>query len=286
MTLVPKNNTIRLMKKLDKLKQILKSLDNVLIAFSGGVDSAFLLKIAKDTLGEKVIAVTVDSQIHPAFELKDAKKLTRKLGVKHIVLRGNPLSNAKFVKNSIDRCYICKKDLFSKLKKIAKGKKIPYIIEASNYDDLKDFRPGVKVLSELGIKSPLLEAKLTKKEIRKFSKKRKLFTWNKPSNACLVTRIPYGVKITSAKLKRIEKGEDFLKKLGIKQVRLRELASPVGSGGQVTARIEVLKKAMPLVMKNRTKIIEKLSKLGYHYITLDLEGYRTGSMNVIIGDRS
>lgn len=277
-------------KKLDELKKTLKGLGSVLVAFSGGVDSSFLLKVAKDVLDENVIAVTADSQTYPSSELKGAKKIARKLGVEHIVITTDELSNPEFVKNPINRCYLCKKELFSKFKNIAEERGVSYIIEASNYDDLKDFRPGRKAIQELGIKSPLLDVKLKKEEIRALSKKAHLPTWNKSSYACLASRIPYGVKITPEKLKRIEKAEEFLKSLGLKQVRVRDYCarSSFSEGGGDMARIEVSKKDMPLILKEkiRTKIIEKLSKLGYHYITLDLEGYRTGSMNKTINQKS
>jgi uncharacterized protein len=281
-------------KKIDHLKQILEKLGSVLVAFSGGVDSAFLLKIAKDVLGKKAVAVTIDSQIYPAFELEDAKKVVSGLNAEHIILVIDALSNPKFVKNPVNRCYICKKYLFSQLEKLAKEMHISYVVEGSNLNDLDDFRPGTKALLELGIKSPLLEAKLTKEEIRKLSRNKKLFTWNKPSCTCLATRIPYGEEITFEKLNRIEKAEDFLRSLGVGQVRVRDCcarrlrrskatSSAEGrSFSEGVAKIEVLKEDMPLVLKNRTKIIEKLSKLGYHYITLDLEGYRMGRMNTKI----
>jgi uncharacterized protein len=280
LTLAFKNNTIGVMKnpeeKLDELECILKELNSVLVAFSGGVDSTFLLKVAGDVLGENAIAVTADSGTYPSSELKDAKKTARKLGVKHIIITTEELSNPEFVKNPINRCYLCKKELFSKFRNIADEKGIFHIIEASNYDDLKDFRPGRKAIQELGIKSPLLDVKLTKEEIRALSKKARLPTWNKSSYACLASRIPYGVKITTEKLKRIEKAEEFLKSLKLNQVRIRDYGD--------MARIEVSKNDIPLISKEkvRTKVIEKLTKLGYHYIALDLEGYRTGSMNKVI----
>jgi len=265
--------------KLAQLKKNLKKMGKVLIAFSGGVDSSFLLKVALDTLGkENVLAVTADSETYPKSELKDASRLAEDLGLngRHRIIKTSELKLKKFSENPPDRCYYCKSELFSRLKKIAQKNKISYVLDGSNYSDQNDFRPGRKAIFNLGVKSPLLESKLTKEEIRALSKKLKLPTWNKPALACLSSRIPYGEKITFEKLKRIEKAESFLKNLGFNQLRVRDHNN--------IARIELEPEELQRSLDEslRKKIYDRLRNLGYSYITLDLLGYRTGSMNEIL----
>lgn len=261
-------------KKLQQLKKILAEMGSVLIAYSGGVDSVFLLKVAKDVLSEdKVMAVTASSFIYPACEMKEAETIAKKLRIKHLVIKTDELSNKKFAENSANRCYWCKRNLFSKLVALAKEYKLNYVLDGSNYDDTKDFRPGRKAVEELGVRSPLEEAGLCKDEIRSFSKKLGLSTWNKPSLACLASRFPYGMRITKENLAKVDKAETFLRNLGITQVRVRH--------HDQIARIEVLKDEISKLLKEdvRDKIVTKFKELGYNYVTVDLEGYRTGSMN-------
>jgi len=262
-------------KKLQQLKKILSKMESVLIAYSGGVDSTFLLKVAKDILDDKVVAVTATSLIYPACEIKEAKAFTKKLGVRHLIIKPNMLFNQKFVENSTDRCYWCKRELFSKLIELAKKYKFNYVLDGSNYDDTKDFRPGMKAAKELGIRSPLEEVCLSKHEIRSLSESLELPTWNKPSLACLASRFPYGMRITKENLVRVDKAETFLKKFGITQVRVRH--------HDRIARIEVCKNEIARLLKEdiRDKIVTKFKELGYTYVTVDLEGYRTGSMDEI-----
>jgi len=203
--------------------------------------------------------------------LKLAKRIARLLNAKHIIIDSNELENKYFRNNPLNRCFYCKVELFEKLKKIAQ-KKGYIVIEASNYSDLNDFRPGLKAARKLGIVSPLIEAKLEKDEIRYFARQYKLPNWNKPSMACLASRIPYGIEINRKILKRVGKGEYFLKKLKFSQCRLRD-HFPV-------ARIEIMEDEIERLIKNRKKIIKYFKSIGYKYITLDLEGYRTGSMNL------
>ncbi len=260
--------------KIEKLKDILSSLDSVLIAYSGGVDSTFLLKVAKDTLKkEKVLAVTADSPTLSGKELSSAKDMAKSLGVNHLVVKTDEFKDVDFVNNNSDRCYWCKKELFSKLNNLAEKNGLNYVVDASNFSDTSDYRPGLKAAKELQIRSPLIEASLTKKEIRKLSKKLGLPTWNIPSNACLSSRIPYGSKITIKKLRKIEAAEEALKREGFGQLRVRDY-------GKI-ARIEVLAEDLPKLLKKRVRdrITRSLKKIGYVYITADLEGYRSGSLN-------
>lgn len=263
-------------KKLKQLKEILTKMGSVLIAYSGGVDSTLLLKVARDTLKEKVLAVTADSLTYPSSELKAAKEMAERLEVRHIIIKTKELSDPRFFHNPQDRCYWCKRELFAQLSTIAQENDVNYVLDGSNYDDRQDFRPGRRAAREFEVRSPLDEARLTKKDIRQLSRELGLFTWNKPAYACLASRFPYGLKITKQSLKKIDEAEEFLRRLGIKDsLRVRYHGS--------MARIEVLKKDLSKLLRLRDKIVSKFKVLGYTYVTLDLEGYRTGSMNEVLG---
>ena len=257
--------------KLEKLKEYLKNLERVVVAFSSGVDSTFLLKVAHDTLGENVIAVTAKSCSFPNRELNEAIEFCKTNNIKHIIIKSEELDIDGFKNNPPNRCYLCKKELFTKIQSIAKENGISNIIEGSNLDDEGDYRPGMQAIKELNIKSPLRELKFTKQEIRELSKELGLPTFKKPSFACLSSRFVYGETITEEKLKMVDKAEQFLLDLGFHQVRVRIHSN--------IARIEVEQNEMQKIMDNRNAIAHKLKEFGFTYVTLDLLGYRTGSMN-------
>lgn len=256
-----------------ELEHYLKSLASVVVAYSSGVDSTFLLMKAKEILGDKVIAVTAKSCSFPRRELKETIDFCNNHNIEHIIVESEELNIKGFTDNPKNRCYLCKKELFSKIKEIAKEKGMKEVVEGSNVDDLGDYRPGLIAINELGVKSPLRHASLTKDDIRKLSKKLNLSTWDKPSFACLASRFVYGEKITKEKLLMVDKAEQFLLDMGLGQVRVRVHKD--------VARIEVLPEKIENLAKKeiRDKIVNEFKKIGFTYITLDLCGYRMGSMN-------
>jgi len=269
---------MRLEEKYENLKKYIKELGSAVIAFSGGVDSTFLAKVCKDVLNDRCLAVTATSSTYPEREFKEALELAKEIGIRHKIIKSEELEIEGFSKNPIDRCYYCKSELFSKLKKVADDEGIEYVLDGTNADDTGDFRPGRRAAKELGVKSPLLECGFTKDDIREMSKRLGLPTWNKPAYACLSSRFPYGQEITSEKLSMVEKSEEYLLNLGFVGFRVRH-------HGDV-ARIELNPDQINMMMDEniRKKVVSKLKEIGFKYVSLDLEGYRTGSMNEAISE--
>ncbi len=263
-------------EKYNNLKTYISKFKSAAIAYSSGTDSTFLLKTAQEVLNNNVIAITASSCSFPKRELDEAIVFCKENNIRHYIVMSEELDIEGFSKNPLNRCYLCKKELFTKIKKIAKENNIENILEGTNKDDEGDYRPGMLAIQELGIKSPLRYAKLTKQEIRILSEELNLPTSNKPSFACLASRFVYGEEITKEKLQMVDKAEQLLLDLGFKQVRVRI--------HNLMARIELNETDFQKIIKQniRQKIIKEFKKLGFTYISLDLQGYRTGSMNEML----
>ena len=259
--------------KKQRLMQRLRGLDHLLVAFSGGLDSTFLLAAAYEALGDRVLAVTAEGVLFPSWEVEDAVAFAREKGIDHVVFSFQAMEVPEFASNPPDRCYHCKKALFETLVHMAREKGIHHIAHGANVDDLQDYRPGSKAAKEAGVLAPLVDAGLGKEELRFLSKEMGLSTWHKPSMACLASRIPYGDAITEKKLRMIQEAEQFLAECGLNQFRVRH-------HGDV-ARIEVSPQDMGRLIekKLRRKIVDRCRKIGFLHVSLDLEGYVSGSLN-------
>ncbi len=268
-------------KKYSKLISILEGLDGAVVAYSGGVDSTLLIKACADVIGRKTIAVIADSPTMSRSELREAIGTATALGINPTIIKTDEISDKDFNKNDKDRCYYCKKSLFGEMKNIARERNIANILYGGNLDDDNDYRPGMEAAKERGARAPLREAGLTKAEIRLLSKKMNLNTWDKPAQACLSSRIPYGVNITTERLQKVEKAENIIRELGFKQSRAR-------LHDDHTIRIEIEKKDFHKILNEdiRQKIVNEVKNLGFTYITLDIEGFRSGSMNEILPENT
>lgn len=260
--------------KLEDLKRRIAEKERLLIAYSGGVDSSLLAKVAANVLGKNALCVILDCETMPRSELQHAVELAKSLGLNYRVAKYSMLENGEFTENPPARCYICKKESSRVLKKTAAENGIYFIADGVNLSDYKDYRPGIKACNEEGIWHPFVDAGISKEDIREISRNIGLPFWDKPSSACLSSRVPYGERITKEKLWMVEEAEDLLKSLGFVQLRVR-------AHGKI-ARVEVLREDMDKALSERNKIVGELKRIGFEYVTLDLEGFRSGSMNEVL----
>ncbi|MFQ5753314.1 MAG: ATP-dependent sacrificial sulfur transferase LarE [bacterium] len=255
--------------KYQKLKRQFKKLNSLIVAYSGGIDSALLLKVAYEVLGEHVLAVTADSPSVPRGELEEAKRIAKIIGVRHVIIKTSEMQVENYVQNSTNRCYFCKSELYSKLIEIARRENISYIANGTNLDDLGDYRPGLQAAQEFQVISPLKEANLTKEDIRALAKQLHLEIWDKPATPCLSSRIPYGNEVTTKKLAMIEAAEDFLKSLNIRELRVRHFGH--------RARIETHPEDFEIIQKNFQSISARFNRIGFHEI--ELQEFKSGALN-------